>query len=121
VEKGAHFEVTLTIEGVYDYYCMPHELAGMVGRIIVGKPSGPGALPFDYFEGTPEASSWKPVPPEARKAFPSVETIMKRKVVRRTWRGGVGGHVGPPTCSFERPRLHADAVVHREVDAQDGG
>jgi hypothetical protein len=27
----------------------PHEMAGMVGRIIVGNPGGPGLLPFDYF------------------------------------------------------------------------
>ena len=32
------FDVTLTAEGVYDYYCVPHEHAGMVGRIIVGNP-----------------------------------------------------------------------------------
>ena len=32
------FEVTLTVEGVYDYYCIPHEHAGMAGRIIVGVP-----------------------------------------------------------------------------------
>src|SRR4051812_19782001 len=23
-----HFDVTLTVEGVYDYFCMPHEMAG---------------------------------------------------------------------------------------------
>ena len=33
VNPGDHFEVTLTAEGVYDYYCIPHEEAGMVGRI----------------------------------------------------------------------------------------
>ncbi len=35
-EEGATFEVTLTEEGVYDYYCIPHETLGMVGRIVVG-------------------------------------------------------------------------------------
>jgi plastocyanin len=83
VQKGARFEVTLTVEGVYDYYCLPHEEAGMVGRIVVGKPGGPGALPFDYFEGRPGSSGWKPVPVAARQAFPSVDTIMKQRVVRR--------------------------------------
>src|SRR5690606_41900168 len=29
------FEVTLTAPGVYDYYCLPHEMAGMAGRIVV--------------------------------------------------------------------------------------
>ena len=40
------FEVTLTVEGVYDYFCLPHEAAGMVGRIVVGRPGGPGTLPL---------------------------------------------------------------------------
>jgi len=43
------FEITLTMGGVYDYFCLPHEIAGMVGRIIVGKAAGPATLPFDYF------------------------------------------------------------------------
>ena len=42
VEPGQAFEVMLTAEGVYDYFCTPHEVAGMVGRIIVGRPGGPG-------------------------------------------------------------------------------
>jgi hypothetical protein len=71
-------------EGVYDYYCLPHEQAGMVGRIVVGQPSGPGALPFDYFKGRPGASNWKPVPDAARKTFPAVERIVQSQVVRRT-------------------------------------
>jgi plastocyanin len=81
--KGAHFEVTLTVEGVYDYYCTPHEQAGMVGRIVVGRPSGPGALPFDYFHGRPGTSDWLPVPDAAQRAFPSVDAIMRSRVVRR--------------------------------------
>ena len=35
---GESFALTLTIEGVYDYFCIPHEHAGMVGRIVVGRP-----------------------------------------------------------------------------------
>src|SRR3954470_11287339 len=34
------FSVTLTVEGVYDYFCIPHEHAGMVGRIIVAQTTG---------------------------------------------------------------------------------
>ena len=55
----------------------------MVGRIIVGKPGGPGALPFDYFKGQVRAASWKPVPVAAQQAFPSVQMIMQCKTVRR--------------------------------------
>ena len=83
VEPGAHFDVTFDVEGVYDYYCMPHEEAGMVGRIVVGRPSGPGTLPFDYFKGRPDTVGWKPVPDAARKTFPPVAVIMQQKVVRR--------------------------------------
>jgi len=83
VKPGAHFDVTLTVEGVYDYYCLPHEQAGMVGRIVVGRPRGPGA-PFDYFQARPGTTRWKPVPEAARTAFPSVEQIMKLRVVRRS-------------------------------------
>lgn len=38
---GDTFEVRLTMPGVYDYYCRPHEYAGMAGRILVGTPSHP--------------------------------------------------------------------------------
>ncbi len=69
--------------GVYDYFCMPHEAAGMVGRIVVGRPVGPGARPFDYFQGRAGARTWKPVPPAARQAFPPVERIMRDRVVHR--------------------------------------
>ena len=69
-ERGETFEVTLTEEGVYDYFCAPHEFAGMVGRIVVGDPdASPGApiedLVFD----------------NARAAMPSVEDIVDRGVV----------------------------------------
>jgi plastocyanin len=84
VKPGAQFDVTFTVEGVYDYYCLPHEQAGMVGRIIVGPPSGPGTLAFDYFEGQPGAAEWKPVPDAAQKTFPPIERIMHDRVVRRT-------------------------------------
>ena len=48
---GEHFEVTLTAERVYDYTRVPHEHAGMVGRLIVGQPTGPGRLLFGWFQG----------------------------------------------------------------------
>jgi len=83
VNKGDHFDVTLTVEGVYDYYCMPHEEAGMVGRIVVGKAGGPGAMPFDYFKNQQGTSNWKQVPLAAQKAFPSVDMIVKQKIVRK--------------------------------------
>lgn len=83
VKPGAYFDVSFKIEGVYDYYCIPHEMSGMVGRIIVGKPAGPGTLSFDYFKGRADAVGWLSVPETARKAFPDIEQIMREKVVRR--------------------------------------
>jgi hypothetical protein len=83
INPGDHFEVTLTVEGVYDYFCLPHEAAGMVGRIVVGRPGGPGAQPFDYFVGRPGTGNWGDVPAAARAAFPNVEAIVTRGVVSR--------------------------------------
>ncbi len=40
-DAGFTFEYTFTVEGTYDYYCMPHEFLGMVGRIVAGRPGGP--------------------------------------------------------------------------------
>ncbi|MGH7113837.1 MAG: plastocyanin/azurin family copper-binding protein [Stellaceae bacterium] len=76
---GQKFEVKLTVEGVYDYFCIPHEQAGMVGRLIVGKPVGPGMLSFDYFNALEK--HWLPVPPAAQKAFPPIAEILERKAV----------------------------------------
>lgn len=79
VNPGDHFEVTLAVPGVYDYYCMPHEAVGMVGRIVVGKPvgpGGPGALQFDYWVGKPGTDGWRHVPEAARQTFPSVARIL---------------------------------------------
>lgn len=81
VNPGDHFEVRLTVPGVYDYYCIPHEASGMVGRIIVGNPLGPGAEPFDYWAGKPGTERWRQVPADARQAFPSIARIMAERRV----------------------------------------
>lgn len=64
------FEVTLTAPGVYDFYCMPHEMAGMVGRIVVGRPGDPG------WEGA--AADSDDLMPEVLAAFPTVEDILAK-------------------------------------------
>lgn len=74
---GKTFEARLTVAGVYDYFCAPHEMAGMVGRIIVGQPSGPGTEPFDYFLRLPDRPNWQPVPQAAQAAFPPIAAIMQ--------------------------------------------
>ena len=69
------FSVTLTEQGVYDYFCIPHEHAGMVGRIIVGEPVKNGWTQLDRADGD--------LPEEVIKAFPTVEEIMAKGIVRR--------------------------------------
>jgi plastocyanin len=41
-EQGATFEHTFEQEGVYDYFCLPHEGPGMLGSVIVGQPDAHG-------------------------------------------------------------------------------
>jgi plastocyanin len=81
VHPGDHFDVRLTVAGVYDYYCMPHEIVGMVGRIVVGQPTGPGARDFDYWAGQPGTDDWRRVPDAARRTFPSVARILAQRRV----------------------------------------
>lgn len=82
VNPGTHFDVRLTVPGVYDYYCAPHEAAGMVGRIIVrGSPLGPGSEEFDYWMGKLGTKDWHRVPDAARLAFPSVRRIVAERRV----------------------------------------
>lgn len=77
--KGSTFEHTFTIPGVYDYLCIPHEAAGMVGRIVVGEPAaGPGTRPFGYASD----GRWKPVPATAQQAFPAIPLIIEKGTVR---------------------------------------
>jgi hypothetical protein len=43
----------------------------MVGRIIVDRPSGPGTLPLDYFQGDAAAQGWRVVPEGGTGRVPS--------------------------------------------------
>lgn len=36
--EGAEFSHTFETEGVYHFYCVPHESVGMLGSVIVGEP-----------------------------------------------------------------------------------
>ncbi|KAI5912006.1 plastocyanin/azurin family copper-binding protein [Azoarcus sp. PA01] len=78
-KRAAAFEHVFTVQGVYDYFCKPHEMAGMVGRIVVGAPGdGPGTKPVGYAPG----ERWKPVPEVARAAFPPIDEILQKGTVR---------------------------------------
>ncbi|SFQ09440.1 Plastocyanin [Mesorhizobium sp. NFR06] len=69
------FSAAFAEQGVYDYFCIPHEHAGMVGRIIVSEPETNGWTQFAGANGD--------LPEEALKAFPTVEEIMAKGIVRR--------------------------------------
>lgn len=48
--EGERFERSFDVEGVYDYFCIPHEDGGMVGSVVVGHPDPtdqPGLAPPD--------------------------------------------------------------------------
>jgi plastocyanin len=57
---GDYWLYTFEQEGVHDLMCAPHELYGMVGRIVVGSATGPGANPV----GEAPAPSEESRPPE---------------------------------------------------------
>lgn len=69
------FEVMLTAPGVYDFCCIPHEHAGMVGRIVVG------AIPADW-QGWPDAG----LPQAAVAGFPDAATIVAQGTVQAAGR-----------------------------------
>jgi plastocyanin len=65
------FSCRLSVEGVYDYFCIPHEHAGMVGRIVVGRAAMDDG-PYRDDEN------------EALKRLPSVREIIASGQVRHT-------------------------------------
>lgn len=69
------FEVTLTVPGVYDYYCLPHEMAAMVGRIVVGTLADAGC------EGSSKDRT--DVSNQVLAALPSVEDVIAKGTIKR--------------------------------------
>ena len=74
------FDLRLTTEGTYDYFCMPHEEAGMVGRIVVGRPDA----------GRAPAS----LPDAALALLPAPEDIVRLRIVHADPEGAPH-HVNP--------------------------
>jgi plastocyanin len=72
---GETFEWEFSVPGVYDYYCIPHEHAGMVGRIVV---DGPGAATWTDYEAEND------LPEVALSRFPGVADILYSGEVRQT-------------------------------------
>lgn len=78
-EPGQTFERRLHVPGVYDYHCIPHERAGMVGRIVV-TPAGASAADFELPD--PAGGGLRPPSAAALAAFPTVEAIVRNGSVR---------------------------------------
>lgn len=70
---GQSFSVTFDTPGVYDYFCLPHEHAGMVGRIIVEAP--------DAEAQARQQASDAILPAAARDGFVPVAQIMEAQKV----------------------------------------
>lgn len=73
------FEWSFEVEGTYDYYSQPEESLGMVGRIVVGKPGGPGENPPGYGNREGRAVMY----PDAARLLDYLEseTIVRTKTV----------------------------------------
>lgn len=73
------FQWTFDVEGTYDYFSKYHENVGMIGRIVVGKPGGPGEKPWGY--GNKEGR--RPIFPavlERAKLLDSNEIVSKKAI-----------------------------------------
>jgi plastocyanin len=66
------FTAVLSAPGVYDYFCIPHEMAAMVGRIVVARAGEALA--------EPDLPPLPDIPPDA---FPSVADILREGRVSR--------------------------------------
>jgi plastocyanin len=86
VNAADSYEVRLTVEGVYDYYCIPHEAAGMVGRIVVSRTKKLNAAAFKPYPDNPGKKEWKIIPEAALRNFPSVgEILNKGRISGNDW------------------------------------
>lgn len=77
-QPGQAFAVRLDVPGVYDYFCLPHEVAGMVGRIVV---AAPGEKASGLFLPDPPSAGLRGPSAAARAAFPDVARILREGAV----------------------------------------
>jgi len=77
--REAGFRWTFEVEGTYDYYSRFEERIGMVARIVVGRPGGPGEKPWGY--GNKEGR--KAIPPAVLKRAKLLDSqeIVKKRVI----------------------------------------
>jgi plastocyanin len=71
------FTIRFDVPGTYDYFSKYEEWAGMVGRVVVGKPGGPGEKPWGYGN----IDGRRVVPPKVKERAKLLDSneIVKRK------------------------------------------
>ena len=70
---GQSFSVKFDTPGAYDYFCQPHEHAGMVGRIIVVAP--------DAEADALRRVSMSLLPPAAVQSFVPIPEILRKRLI----------------------------------------
>jgi plastocyanin len=77
--NGETFDWKFEVEGTYDVYSRNQEMIGAVGRIVVGRPGGPGEKPPGY--GSREG--WAPMYKEVIRTLELAksEDIVREKMI----------------------------------------
>lgn len=64
-QVGQTWSYTFNDVGIHDYFCIPHEDSGMVGRLLVEEPTGPGAQGLSVG-----------ISPAGQSVMPSIEELL---------------------------------------------
>jgi len=73
------FEHAFDVEGTYDYFSITHESIGMVGRVVVGRPGGPGEQAPGYGARDGRAPM-HPASAAILNACPSQQIVEKKSI-----------------------------------------
>ncbi len=77
--NGETFDWKFEVEGTYDVYSRNQEMIGAVGRIVVGRPGGPGEKPPGYGSREGRAPMYKEVIRTLELA--KSEDIVREKII----------------------------------------
>ena len=101
---GTEFTYAFKVEGVYDYFCQPHYMFGMVGRIIAGRPhAGPGTKPM---AGLPEI---------VREKMPAMDRVTGVGRRPNEWSSRINGVLY--LLAHGRDAVPSSAALHRALRA----
>lgn len=107
---GETYERVFTVKGVHDYFCIPHEEVGMVGRLVVEEATGPGADPTDAG-----------ISPAGRSSLPSAEELLGPAGLFFNLQGRVNAVVFFALWRSDWDEaLNALDAIERELEAESG-